>query len=96
MLGPGSLWVDDLKLTGEAAPRAVRLNAQRTLLAAIQAYRNGQYAEFARLSGSHWARHPSVLASIRSGTPDAMTGHSRPRSDGSKEASALSPNSRLR
>ena len=31
---PGTLWIDDLHVVGETAPKAVRLNAQRTLLAA--------------------------------------------------------------
>ncbi len=91
MLSPGSLWIDDLKVSGDAAPRAVRLNAQRTLLAALQAYRAQHYAEFARLSGSHWARHPSIVAASRtelSGTSSATAG--------AAEASALPPDRRLR
>ena len=38
-MSPGTLWIDDLHVIGEATPKAVRLNAQRTLLAALQAYR---------------------------------------------------------
>lgn len=62
---PGKLWIDDVRVRGEAAPKAVRLNAQRTLLAALQAFRERRYAEFARLADSHWARHPGVLALVR-------------------------------
>ena len=40
MMTPGTLWIDDLRVVGEAPPKAVRLNAQRTLLAALQAYRD--------------------------------------------------------
>jgi hypothetical protein len=88
MLSPGSLWIDDLHVIGEATPKAVRVNAQRTLLAALQAYRSGHYAEFARLAGSHWARHPSILAASR-GT--------RPREPSEAPSStALSPERRLR
>src|SRR5208283_6034710 len=77
MLTPGTLWIDDVHVVGEAAPKAVRLNAQRTLLAAVQAYRAQHYAEFARLSGSHWARHPSIVTASRtelSGTSSATPG----------------------
>jgi hypothetical protein len=91
MLSPGSLWIDDLKVFGDAAPRAVRLNAQRTLLAALQAYRAQHYAEFARLSGSHWARHPTMMTAGRTellGTSSATPG--------AAEASALPPDHRLR
>ncbi|WP_337175199.1 hypothetical protein [Paludisphaera sp.] len=89
---PGSLWVDDVRVRAEAAPKAVRLNAQRTLLAALQAFRERRYAEFARLAESHWARHPGVLALVRgerarreaAGGPEAA------------EASALPPDRALR
>ena len=78
-LDSARLWIRDaqpghaldrrLHVIGEATPKAVRLNAQRTLLAALQAYRAQHYAEFARLSSSHWARHPSILAASRSTRP---------------------------
>ena len=91
MLAPGSLWIDDLKVSGDAAPRAVRLNAQRTLLAALQAYRAQHYAEFARLAGSHWARHPSIMSAVR--TELSGAGSASPNA---AEASALPPDRRLR
>jgi hypothetical protein len=56
MLTPGTLWIDDLQIRGETSSRPARLNAQRTLLAALQAYREQRYADFARLAGSHWIR----------------------------------------
>jgi hypothetical protein len=96
MITPGTLWIDDVKVVGEAPPRAVRLNAQRTLLAALQAYRTQRYAEFARLSGSHWARHPSVLAVSRTARPTELSGVPAPPRSGPSAASALSPDRRLR
>jgi hypothetical protein len=96
MLTPGTLWIDDLRVLGEPTPKAVRLNAQRTLLAALQAYRAQHYAEFARLSSSHWARHPSVLAATRQGHPTQLSETASPSSAGPAAASALSPDRRLR
>ena len=96
MMSPGSLWIDDLHLIGEATPKAVRLNAQRTLLAALQAYRAQHYAEFARLSSSHWARHPSILAASRSSRPAELSETAGPARPGPAAASALSPDRRLR
>jgi hypothetical protein len=96
LLTPGALWIDDVHLIGEAPPRAVRLNAQRTLLAALQAYRTQRYAEFARLSTSHWAKHPSVLAVSKSGRPTELSGTPVPPRSGPAAASALSPERRLR
>ena len=78
MMTPGTLWIDDLRVVGEAPPKAVRLNAQRTLLAALQAYRTQRYAEFARLSSSHWARHPSILAASRTARPTELSETCRP------------------
>lgn len=60
MLTPGRLWVDDLAVSGEALSEADRRNARNALLAALQAYREKRYADFARLSGSHWARLPAA------------------------------------
>jgi hypothetical protein len=96
LLTPGTLWIDDLSVLGEAAPKAVRLNAQRTLLAALQAYRAQHYAEFARLSNSHWARHPSILAASRSNQPGELSGAPNGNHPGPAEASALSPDRRVR
>jgi hypothetical protein len=93
LLTPGRLWVDDLTLSGPALTEPERLNAQRDLMAALSAYRDHHYADFARLAGSHWARHVSSepaatgrLAGDRSGL--IRTGDTSP--------SALPPSSRLR
>jgi hypothetical protein len=61
LLGSGRLWVDDLSLTSEVLSETERLNVQRALIAALQAYREKRYADFARLAGSHWARLPDAL-----------------------------------
>ncbi|MDG3003107.1 hypothetical protein [Paludisphaera mucosa] len=92
---PGRLWIDDVRVRGEIAPKAVRLNAQRTLLAALQAYREQRYAEFARLADSHWTRHPGVLALVRSDRT-APASESRPAAAQAAEASALPPDRTLR
>jgi len=60
LLTPGSLWVDDVGVSGETLSEPERRNARNALLAALQAYREKRYADFARLSGSHWARHPAA------------------------------------
>ena len=54
LLAPGSLWIDDLHVPSETTSKSGLLNARRTMLEAIQAYREERYAEFARLAGSHW------------------------------------------
>jgi hypothetical protein len=93
---PGTVWIDDLRVVGEATPKAVRLNAQRTLLAALQAYKAQRYAEFARLSSSHWARHPSVLAVTRLNRAPELSETTGPSRSGAAAASALSPDRKLR
>jgi len=65
LLTPGSLWIDELHIPGEATSKSARLNAQHTLLAALQAYREQRYADFARLAGSHWIRESSTAATAR-------------------------------
>jgi hypothetical protein len=62
LLSAGSLWVDDLAISGEILSEPERRNARNALLAALQAYREKRYADFARLAGSHWARHPAAGA----------------------------------
>ena len=52
---PGKLWIDDVSATGDGAPQSAR-RAQLTLKAALHAYREKRYADFARFSASHWAR----------------------------------------
>jgi hypothetical protein len=65
LMAPGVLWIDDLHVRGETASRSGRLNAQRTLLAALQAYREQRYADFARLADSHWIRQSNIPATNR-------------------------------
>ena len=60
LLGPGRLWVDDVSVVGDALSESERLNARRDLTAALSAYREKRYADFARLGGSHWARNVST------------------------------------
>jgi hypothetical protein len=72
LLGPGRLWVDDVSVVGDALSESERLNARRDLTAALSAYREKRYADFARLGGSHWARYVSstpaaAIAGDRSG-----------------------------
>jgi hypothetical protein len=65
MITPGVLWIDDLHIVSDPASKSARLNARRTLLAALQAYREQRYADFARLAASHWVRPSGALASAR-------------------------------
>ena len=96
LLSSGTLWIDDLHIHGDATPKSVRLNAQRTLLAALQAYRAQHYSEFARLASSHWARHPSVVAIGRANPTAELSGTQDAPRPGPAAASALSPDRRLR
>jgi hypothetical protein len=56
LLAPGRLWVDDLSLAGQG-PSEPERRAQRAMAAALQAYKDGRYADFARLANSSRA-HP--------------------------------------
>jgi hypothetical protein len=73
LLTSGRLWVDDLSVSGAGLSEPERRNARNALLAALQAYREKRYADFARLASSHWARPvgagagPDRVASDRSG-----------------------------
>ncbi|MFO0950230.1 MAG: hypothetical protein U0835_03585 [Isosphaeraceae bacterium] len=70
LLGPGVLWVDDLSVSGPELSDPERRNARNALLAAIQAYREKRYADFARLASSHWARLPGASqGSVASALP---------------------------
>lgn len=51
----GRLWIDDLALSGQGPSESVT-RAQSVLIAAIQAFDEGRYADFARLVGSHRTR----------------------------------------
>ena len=47
--GAGRLWIDDLELSGPGLSQA-----RSCLTAALQAFDEGRYADFARLAGTHW------------------------------------------
>jgi hypothetical protein len=64
LIGAGSLWVDDLAVSGEGLSEPERRNASKAIMAAIQAYRDKRFADFARLAGSHWARSPATGAAV--------------------------------
>ena len=65
LMTPGVLWIDELHVRGEKTSRSARTNAQHMLLAALQAYREQRYADFARLAGSHWIRQSATTLSGR-------------------------------
>jgi hypothetical protein len=99
LLNPGTLWIDDIRiLSNDTDSRSGRLHAQRTLLAALQAYREHRYADFARLAGSHWIRQSSAMASGRlarlAETPPKIGGVRTHSTD--TDASALPPDRKLR
>ncbi len=91
LLGTGSLWVDDLSVTSEALTEPERRNARNALLAALKAFREERYADFARLSGSHWARQPSAAEGASEGAAADRATLIR-----TGDASALPPGRRLR
>jgi hypothetical protein len=97
MITPGVLWIDELHIPGEVQSKSARQNVQRTLLAALQAYREERYADFARLASSHWIREASLAAPrlARSAGPATKPGDAGSRSPAS-EPSALSPERKLR
>jgi hypothetical protein len=91
MMTAGRLWIDDLDISGEALSEPERLNARNALLAAMHAYRERRYADFARLAGSHWTRH--------AGTGDVATGGGPAESAGmlrTGDSTPLPPGRRLR
>jgi hypothetical protein len=94
LMTPGVLWIDDLHTLGDATSKSARLNARRALLAALQAYREQRYADFARLAASHWVRQSgvSVYARLARGS-DAATRTGRTPD---AAASALSSDRKLR
>ena len=98
LLAPGNLWIDDLHVPSETTSRSGLLNARRTLLEAIQAYREERYAEFARLAGSHWIQGVECRRDHAAGTgtrPDVAAGGG-PARPGGTEPSALSPDRKRR
>ena len=94
LMTPGVLWLDDLRVGGDGSGKSIRLNAQRTMLAALQAYRERRYADFARLAGSHWVKQSAVLEARLARAVDWP----KPRPGGTTEASAsaLPPDRKLR
>ena len=66
---PGPLWLDDVAVSGDGPSETAR-RAQMILTAALQAYREKRYADFARLAGSHWARkvEPDAEPALAEGT----------------------------
>jgi hypothetical protein len=97
LLTPGVLWIDDLRVIGDGFGESARLNAQRTMLAALQAYRERRYAEFARLSASHWVRQASGPSArlARAGESRSTPGL-EPVRPADAAASALPPDRKLR
>lgn len=96
MLGTGSLWVDDLAVTGEMLSEPERRNTRNALLAAIQAYRERRFADFARLSGSHWARQSPPAAGTGSDPSPDRVAAERGGLLRSGDATELPRNRRLR
>ncbi len=82
-LTPGKFWLDDVSVTGPTLTEPERLNARRDLTAALSAYRDGRYADFARLAGSHWARQvvPGPAAAGRLADRSAARSGDAPASD---------------
>jgi hypothetical protein len=96
VLSKGTLWIDDLRIPSEPTSKSARLNAQRTLLAALQAYREARYADFARLAGSHWVRESTAAGAARlARNGEGLPGHGGERA-GDPDASALPPDRKLR
>jgi hypothetical protein len=97
MMTPGVLWIDDLRVGGDGTGKSARLNAQRTMLAALQAYRERRYADFARLAASHWVRQSAIPTArlARSGEPGVRPGP-RAGQPSDAAASALSSDRKLR
>lgn len=93
LMTPGVLWLDDVRIGGDGGGKSIRLNAQRTMLAALQAYRERRYADFARLAGSHWVKQSAGLTArlARSGERPA-----RPGQPPDASASALPSDRKLR
>ncbi len=67
----GLLWIDDVTVSGDGTPESAR-RAELILKAALHAYREKRYADFARLSSSHWARQ--LEPQSRQATPPERAG----------------------
>jgi hypothetical protein len=88
MMTPGVLWIDDLRVGSETPSKSARLNARITLLAALQAYREQRFADFARLAESHWIRQSSTAANNRLARANDLPSKVGARPDGSSDAPA--------
>ena len=87
MPAAGNLWIDDLLVSGDSLTEPERRNARNALLAALQAYQEKRYADFARLASSHWARHPGVISGpnrLAEGQPGSPPGLSRAGDDATR------------
>jgi hypothetical protein len=91
LLTPGRLWLDDVTVSGPALSESERFLASRDLMAALSAYRDHRYADFARLAGSHWTRHVAEPGSNRLAGERAI-----PIRTGDASSSALPTSRRLR
>jgi len=98
LLTPGVLWIDELQIRAETTSRSARLNAQITLLAALQAYREQRFADFARLAGSHWIRQSNTASASRLARANDLSPQEAARASRSTDASssALPPERKLR
>jgi hypothetical protein len=98
LLAPGSLWIDDVRIENESATKSARINAQRTLLAALQAYREHRYNDFARLARSHWIRESNTLTIGRLAHKADVPAHAaiELNTSSSGAGSALPPERKLR
>lgn len=83
LLSAGTVWVDELSVTGETLSDTERAYARRALVAAMQAHRENRYADFARLASSHWAKRPAALwgdpAAVARGGANALPSDRRLR-----------------
>lgn len=90
LMDPGQLWIDDLSVHGEQLSEPDR-RAMRDLMTAQVAYREGRWADFARLVGSRWVR----MADLGSPSPSLATS---PEGESARSggATGLPADSRLR
>jgi hypothetical protein len=88
MMTPGVLWIDDLRVASETPSKSARLNARITLLAALQAYRERRFADFARLAESHWIRQSNTTVTSRLARANDLPSNVGARRDGSSDAPA--------
>jgi hypothetical protein len=70
-LTPGRFWIDDVALTGQGVSESER-RARRVLMTAVQAYREGRFADFARLASSRWARQTMPGLTMAPERPSAV------------------------